>query len=835
MTAALHMFNISCPQCGTRHTIPTTQAGRIGRCGCGHQIHVPALPVETDATATVVPHADATAGDCLGTVGPLRRHRSWLLWAVIGGVVTVVLLAALLVWRDPLAGSNPAAAPERWLVTERLPAAGRPFWRLKGDKGMGGYLLAALPLGSSNEQVEHGWHWAMGGADGLVVEIDVKEREREIGALFTEVKAPQPIDEIFTGDRLDRLRKIPQIQQFDWSTLRTRPAGLVNARLMDMLAMEGNNVFTNQGQVERLLDKAHDCKHPIIALSSLEERYSYMLGSSIEQARELDATALHSEEIPALCHALHAAWKAGTLNWDDPPSMLFRLEPMSDASRKARVQRLVEQICTILDTGRRPLIAIDAALVLGSDGVRQSLARRGYVCTEIGSDPLVEFPDAAGDVLTESTEAELQSEQVCAFIERSPKAIRKTRVAEGILRWLMGADREKIRAALVQHLPPFAADDATMLEILDLWDAPGTFVALAKAPEYKRHEISLKLICSAHEQDWSQVLPILLAGTKPEDRRRLALETGSMSAFTAILRWEGATESQLDWNFVGWLISGVIDRQPLSDERLRQVWAAVDKQALAKDEAGLLRCLKLISGDGIHLLGVSAGPRWEVEPQMWSMIGRERWKRWWESNAMDHTFLLAIARLDMVGASPKRSGDGRGAMAFEAMFIVGPDREVLLKPMRDTKRMWLFFLTMYNLAASAQERDRIVALMQEVDPGWKQAIIDDFIANPMIQGEWTQLFLGFAKRHPESLAAVLAASPSTMVGNSVSPSRQVMMCYEMGPGIIPVAKELAANQTANAVARQNAIILLQVFVQERPAGTEQQVKDIRDFLGTLHD
>lgn len=823
------MFNLTCPQCGTQHTIPTSQAGRTGRCRCGHQIRVPDLPVEA-----AISHGEPTSGDSLGTASQPRRRRSWLLWAVIGGVLVVVLVAALLMWLDPLIGSNPAAAPERWLVTERLPAAGRPFWRLKGDKGKGGYLLAALPLGISNEQMEHDLHWAMGGVDGLAVEIDVKAREREIGALFTEVKVPKTIDKIFTGDRLDRLRKMFQKQQMDWSSLRTRPAGLVNSRLISMLAMKGN-VYVNQGQVSRLLDKAHDCKHPIIALSTLEERYMYMLGGSIEQARDLDATALHGEEIPALCHALHAAWKAGTLSWDDPPSMLSRLEPMSDVSRTARVKRLAEQICTILDKGRRPLIAIDGSLVLGSDGVRQALAGRGYTCTEIGSDPLVEFPGAAGDVLTESTEAELQSGQVCTFIERSPKAIRTTRVAEGISRWLRGVDRKKIRAALVQHLPPFAANDASMLEILDLWDAPGTYVALAHAPEYKRHEISLKMIRSGQEQDWSRVLPTLMAGTQPEHHRDLAFEAGSMSAFTAILRWEGATERQLGWDFVGGLVSMVNEQQPLAREKLRHVWAEVDKQALAQDEAGLLRCLKRVTGNGYHLLGVSAAPRLEQEPEMWSMIGRERWKRWWQSKAMDQTFLLAIARLDMVGAAPQRSGDGRGSMAFEALFIVGPKRDVLLKPLRDTKRLWLFFLTMYDLAESAQERDRIIALMQEVDPNWKQAIISDFIANPMIQGEWTQPFLGFAKRHPESLATVLAAGPSTKVGKAVSPSRQVMMCYEMGPGIIPVAKELAANRTADAVARQNAIILLQVFVHERPAGTEQQVKDIQAFLGTLHD
>jgi hypothetical protein len=402
-------------------------------------------------------------------------------------------------------------------------------------------------------------------------------------------------------------------------------------------------------------------------------------------------------------------------------------------------------------------------------------------------------------------------------------------VARELVRWMQEPGFTDVKNTLWKVLPPFTSADGQTLDILGMWLAPGASAALDYLPLPMRRSIACQQLRGYQEQDWSKVIPIVVAAQSSEELLNFTLEAGTESAATAMLEHLRSTRALAALP----VIDSMRHWSRLQSPRLRALldltWDSIDRDALQRDTETLRKALLLLSGDHLHLVGLDGGPQMPFERNIWGLVTPEIWRQWWEQRSLPRDILLAMAKVGAKGGNADPCV-GLGRLTAAALEFAGRDREPVLATLRSTRSDWLFLLKIYTGAVNDEERRRAAAMMADIDPQWQQTIIRGFIGNGMIQGNWTKPFAVFIQRHPEGLTAVLAAGPTPVKNGAVVPSREVMMCYEMGPDIIPVTMRLASNASAEQATRFNAQILLRVFLMENPQGSQRYQAAIKSML-----
>lgn len=879
------MFEITCASCSVVHRIPLDHAGKVGRCPCGAKVQVPSLfddgfevqsesrtpapapappchplapvvppapaalgqpdaepapePASAPAVATPEPTPDAHRSIWSGlmTYLPTRPRRQW----IIGGIggICLVLAAILTLWlrSDPLAGNNIYQDARRWEIAPPSAPAASPanpwwplIWRIEGPDGRRGHLVATLWVGRTDDVIPDPVRWALADAGALVVEVDAVARPGEAHDWFTAHAAndPKTLHAIFADERLRSLSKALADNRIAWETVRSSQPGPVHSTLLARMAFN-SSLFGTSGLERRLLEAAHERRQRIIALASIEERHSGSIRDWRMQAQALTATVDHSAEVPALLEAMHQAWRRGDERWLTSCAFLEQIEPLSLEDRHARCTRIVNGVMESIGDDRRPLVAIGAPMAFGDGNVRSLLAAKGFSILPIESDPFQEFPSATEAIL-QAPASTLRQEWICDLIKKRPQEVRKPLVAQVLTRWQNERGFEEVRPTLWQALPPYTAADGEVISALHMWLAPGTSAALPSLPLPERRRIANEQLRSDQIQDWGLVISTVAPELSPSEFIETTLHAGTDSAHAALTEHIRSKRLLARWNDLGPLLRYRIDvPSPRQQTLLDLAWEQTDRDALQRDTESLRNAIQTLSGDCLHLMGSAGMPRFNFERNLWGLVSPEVWQKWWEQQSLPRDALIAMAKAGVKGTeTDPRSGLGRLTMA--ALEYAGRDREPVLAKLRATNSEWLLLLRVYVSAATDVQRERAVNLMAGLNPDWRMELTRGFIGNGMIQGDWTKPFALFVQMHPECLATVLAAGPSIVSNGAVSPSREVMMCYELGSDIIPQTMRLAIDASAPETARFNAQILLRVFLQEKPSGIERHQAAIQALL-----
>ncbi len=255
------------------------------------------------------------------------------------------------------------------------PAPSPALWEISGDEGPQGWLFGtihALPDGV--EWRTSPLETAIGEADLLVVEIaglgDREAAARAFSAVSRSPGLPPLLQRVSPGERavlaaaLDRAG----LDEGDLASVESWAAALTIANA------------TRVGEAANGVDRALLAEGlPVVALETLAGQYALFDGLAEEDQAVL-LTSVAREAGTGQERQLAEAWLTGNLALIEREAREGALaDPeLRETLQTGRNRAWVGRIADLLEQGRRPLIAVGAAHMIGDEGLPALLARRGY-------------------------------------------------------------------------------------------------------------------------------------------------------------------------------------------------------------------------------------------------------------------------------------------------------------------------------------------------------------------------------------------------------------------------------------------------------------------------
>ncbi|MGF1526346.1 MAG: TraB/GumN family protein [Candidatus Competibacterales bacterium] len=284
-----------------------------------------------------------------------------------------------------------AALTSVWLWVSQ--AAAQPFYHLLAQEGEDtpvGYLLGSIHVGRPDfYPLPRAIDEAFRHSEALVVELDVNSALAEVGrALFA------------TGIYGDGRRLFDDLSAAEGQRLRGQLERLalpeaffatqkpwLAAMILTVSALERAGYRGEWGIDYRLLERARASDLDIVSLETPAQQVALFAELPMADQRALLVTALDElDRGTSRVEALVAAWRAGDeaslhalVNVPlatEYPELYQKLVVARNAAMVEHVQRLVRD-------GRRPLVVVGAAHLVGTDGLVVALRARGYTLKSI--------------------------------------------------------------------------------------------------------------------------------------------------------------------------------------------------------------------------------------------------------------------------------------------------------------------------------------------------------------------------------------------------------------------------------------------------------------------
>lgn len=263
------------------------------------------------------------------------------------------------------AGSTPVGRPALWVV-ERDGSA--PVAWLFGT-------IHALPAGA---------HWngpqldrVIAGAGVLVVEVRDLDQSR-IAETFARLAQDEPIAPLAQRISADEERALRQVLGGDRHRARALDRFETWAVAL-ALAPQGGGMDPANGADKALL--AHFAGRPVMELEGAAAQLALFDALPERDQRAMLTAVLAERRDPdAAARALAEAWLAGDLARLDQAtrSGLLADPALERALASGRNAAWLAKIIPLIEAGRRPLVAVGAAHILGPRGLPALLAARGY-------------------------------------------------------------------------------------------------------------------------------------------------------------------------------------------------------------------------------------------------------------------------------------------------------------------------------------------------------------------------------------------------------------------------------------------------------------------------
>lgn len=276
-----------------------------------------------------------------------------------------VLLPCALAACSQHEATPPAAQPALWAIEDR---EGATLGWLFGT-------IHALPDGAQWETAALGR--AIGQAEVLVVEVRDLDPQRT-ASLFNRMATDEPSPPLAdrlpqdVGADLAKLLASKGVSAGKFDNLESWAAALALARLAGT-AEAANGV--DKAIIARFAGR------PVAELEGVAEQLETFDDLPEPEQRKLLAAVLAEQSDPgADAKALAAAWRAGDLAALERQTRrgLLADPALYEALAAVRNRAWFSKLAPMLEDGRRPLVAVGTAHMLGSDGLPALLAAKGY-------------------------------------------------------------------------------------------------------------------------------------------------------------------------------------------------------------------------------------------------------------------------------------------------------------------------------------------------------------------------------------------------------------------------------------------------------------------------
>lgn len=291
-----------------------------------------------------------------------------MIFRFLGALMIALLVAAC---------GQPEQASER---------VGTPaLWEIEGVAGApAGWLFGtvhALPDGTNWET--SALSGAVREAGLLVVEVKDLRDQAVIAGVFRDMAYDKPPAPLMgrvppsAQDALNRAVSASGATRADLSRMETWALALVLARAVAPL--------DPQNGVDRELE-ARFATRPIVELEGASRQLAVFDSLAEEDQRAMLLAVLKEADTAGReSDALVAAWLEGNLAAIEKTALKGMLgDPeLYDALLAGRNRRWADRLKVIIDQGRRPLVAVGAAHMVGPDGLPALLAAKGYTLRRI--------------------------------------------------------------------------------------------------------------------------------------------------------------------------------------------------------------------------------------------------------------------------------------------------------------------------------------------------------------------------------------------------------------------------------------------------------------------
>ncbi|WOE76425.1 TraB/GumN family protein [Alterisphingorhabdus coralli] len=288
-----------------------------------------------------------------------------------------VLLIALLIsacQQEPDITDEWAAMPK-----EHQPA----LWKVSRN-GRYGYLFGgvhALPDGL--QWYDNAVPGSLQDSATLVLEIDARQEDQPIPDTFRDMGYTPGLPKV--PDRIsaqlhDEYEEIAEEADLPDNAF-TAQESWATALSLAGLATTGLGVSKDNGVEAILTAEARERNLPIVALESAEEQFSYFDNlSEKHQTLMLEAVIADADEAKESYRELLAHWLTGDVAAlaETAQSGMLATGPVREALLVARNRAWTEPIAELIDSNKRPFVAVGAAHVAGEDSVQAMLAEQGF-------------------------------------------------------------------------------------------------------------------------------------------------------------------------------------------------------------------------------------------------------------------------------------------------------------------------------------------------------------------------------------------------------------------------------------------------------------------------
>lgn len=267
------------------------------------------------------------------------------------------------------------------------------FWEVEGPAGARFFLLGSVHLGDArgltlDAQIERDWN----ASQELVVQVDATALSEidTIGATHRHGLLPEPttLKQVVRADTYQHLSTYMKQRGYDMDRVdQMRPwlvAHLVTGLEFDALGLDSQN-----GVESVLRRRAHGTK-TVGSLGSLEEEMA-LFGRMPDALQEtwLIESLREAPKFPAVSRAILAAWERG----DDTEMerLLFgnasadpQVASFYASIFQGRNAALADRLAALSADGKPRFVVIHTGHLIGSQGVPELLAQRGYRVVRIG-------------------------------------------------------------------------------------------------------------------------------------------------------------------------------------------------------------------------------------------------------------------------------------------------------------------------------------------------------------------------------------------------------------------------------------------------------------------